>query len=127
MAKITIVGAGLSGMVVAINLARQGDEVLIPEKETQFCMSLKCDCCFLGRGEDRLFYNAATIMLVCADRWDETSGLSCAAALYNCSLMGHTIGIGCCFNGFVQNTVNSTSKIRKWGSAFPGLRSATAR
>jgi len=26
VAKITIVGAGLSGMVVAINLARQGDE-----------------------------------------------------------------------------------------------------
>ncbi len=35
MSKITIVGAGLSGMVAAINLARQGYEVLILEKEKQ--------------------------------------------------------------------------------------------
>ncbi len=35
MAKITIVGAGLSGMVAAVNLARQGYEVLILEKEKQ--------------------------------------------------------------------------------------------
>ena len=35
MAKITIVGAGLSGMVAAINLARQGDDVLILDKEKQ--------------------------------------------------------------------------------------------
>ena len=33
MAKRTVVGAGLSGMVAAIDLARQGDEVLIVEKE----------------------------------------------------------------------------------------------
>ena len=32
MAKRTVVGAGLSGMVAAIDLARQGDEVLILEK-----------------------------------------------------------------------------------------------
>ena len=35
MAKITIVGAGLAGMVAAINLARQGYEVTILEKEKQ--------------------------------------------------------------------------------------------
>ena len=33
MAKVTIVGAGLSGMVAAVNLARQGYEVKILEKE----------------------------------------------------------------------------------------------
>lgn len=33
MPKRTVVGAGLSGMVAAIDLARQGDEVLILEKE----------------------------------------------------------------------------------------------
>ncbi len=35
MAKRTVVGAGLSGMVAAIDLARQGDEVLVLEKEKQ--------------------------------------------------------------------------------------------
>ncbi len=35
MAKKTVVGAGLSGMVAAIDLARQGDEVVILEKEKQ--------------------------------------------------------------------------------------------
>ena len=33
MPKRTVVGAGLSGMVAAIDLARQGDEVLVLEKE----------------------------------------------------------------------------------------------
>jgi nitroreductase len=66
------------------------------------------------RGEDRLFYNAPAIMLVCGDRWDETSGFSAAAALYNCSLMAHALGIGCCFNGFVQTTVNRHTRIRNW-------------
>jgi nitroreductase len=66
------------------------------------------------RGEDRLFFNAPAIMLVCSDRWDETSGFSSAAALYNCSLMAHTIGVGCCFNGFIQSTVNNNARIRKW-------------
>ncbi len=35
MSKITIVGAGLSGMVAAINLAKQGYEVTVIEKEKQ--------------------------------------------------------------------------------------------
>ena len=33
MPKRTVVGAGLSGMVAAIDLARQGDEVLVLGKE----------------------------------------------------------------------------------------------
>ena len=67
-----------------------------------------------SRGEDRLFFDAPAIMLVCGERWDETTGFSCAAALYNCSLKAHTIGVGCCFNGFIQTTVNNNPKIRKW-------------
>ncbi len=65
-------------------------------------------------GEDRLFFNAPAIMLVCSDKYDDTTGFSCSAALYNCSLMAHSIGIGCCFNGFVQNAVNNSAKLRKW-------------
>jgi len=67
-----------------------------------------------SKGEDRLFFNAPAIMLVCGERWDETTGFSCAAALYNCSLKAHTIGVGCCFNGFIQTTANNNPTIRKW-------------
>jgi len=67
-----------------------------------------------SQGEDRLFYDAPAVMMVCGDRWDDTSAFSCSAALYNCSLMAHTLGIGCCFNGFVQNAANSSARIRKW-------------
>ena len=67
-----------------------------------------------SRGEDRLFYDAPAIMLVCGERWDEITGFSCAAALYNCSLKAHLLGIGCCFNGLIQTAVNNNSKIRNW-------------
>jgi nitroreductase/Pyruvate/2-oxoacid:ferredoxin oxidoreductase delta subunit len=66
------------------------------------------------QGEDRLFYNAPAVLMVCADRWDDTSAFSCSAALYNGSLMAHTLGIGCCFNGFLQNAVNNNARIRRW-------------
>jgi len=62
----------------------------------------------------RLFFNAPAIMMVCGDRWDETTGFSCAAALYSCLLKAHTIGVGCCFNGFIQSTANNKPTIRKW-------------
>ncbi len=66
------------------------------------------------RGEERLFHSAPAVMLVCSDRYDETCSFSCASALYSCSLMAHSLGIGCCLNGFVQNAANSDAKIRKF-------------
>jgi len=89
-------------------------EDLLYRLTNQYAQGLKIFYERQSRGEDRLFYNAPAIMMVCADRWDETSAFSCAAALYSCSLMAHTIGVGCCFNGFVQNAANGSSKIKKW-------------
>ena len=40
MQKITIVGAGLSGMVSAINLAKKGYEVTVLEKEKEYTISV---------------------------------------------------------------------------------------
>jgi len=66
------------------------------------------------QGEDRIFFNAPALIMVHAERFDETAGFSCGAALYNCSLTAHTLGIGCCFNGFLQTAVNSNKNLKKW-------------
>ncbi len=68
----------------------------------------------LQRGEDRLFFNAPAIMLVHAEGLDESLAFSCPVALYNCSLMAHSMGIGCCLNGFIVTAVNNDSKLKKW-------------
>jgi nitroreductase len=89
-------------------------EDLVHKLKNQYAPGMKLFFERQNRGEDRLFFNAPAIMLVCGDRWDETSGFSCAAALYNCSLKAHLIGIGCCFNGLIQTAANNNPKIRKW-------------
>ncbi len=66
----------------------------------------------LDNGEDRVFWNAPAMIMVFAEKLDETASFSCSAALYNCSLMAHTLGIGCCFNGFLQTVVNQKTKIK---------------
>lgn len=68
----------------------------------------------MRRGEDKLFHDAPAIILVFAEKFDETQAFSAAAALYNCSLMAHTLGIGCCFNGFLWMAINFNRKLRKW-------------
>jgi len=65
------------------------------------------------RGEERIFWNAPALIAVYAEKLDDTAGFSCSAALYNCSLMAHTIGIGCCFNGFLQTVINNKPAIKK--------------
>ncbi len=65
------------------------------------------------QGQDRIFYNAPALIIVYAEKYDEAAGFGCSAALYNCSLMAHLLGIGCCFNGFVQLAANHNSKIKK--------------
>ena len=71
-------------------------------------------------GGDPLFYHAPVLILAHAESWDPCSSFNCSVALYHCSLMAHTLGLGCCFNGFVVNAVNHDRKIRKWLAIPPG-------
>ncbi len=68
----------------------------------------------MNRGEDRLFYHAPVVMIAHAESWDSCSSFNCSVALYNCSLMAHTLGLGCCFNGFLVNAVHHDRKIKSW-------------
>lgn len=67
----------------------------------------------LQNGDDRIFFNAHALILVYGEKYDDTACFSCSAALYNCSLMAHTMGIGCCFNGFLQTVINSNKKLKR--------------
>ena len=66
------------------------------------------------KGKDILFYHAPVVMLAHAESWDSSSPFNCSVALYNCSLMAHALGLGCCFNGFLVNAANRDRKINKW-------------
>ncbi|MBM4339743.1 MAG: 4Fe-4S dicluster domain-containing protein [Deltaproteobacteria bacterium] len=68
----------------------------------------------MGRGKDRLFFHAPVVMITHAESWDSLSSFNCSVALYNCSLMAHTLGLGCCFNGLLVNAVNHAPKIKRW-------------
>ncbi|MCJ7663172.1 MAG: nitroreductase family protein [Desulfobacterales bacterium] len=68
----------------------------------------------MDQGKDCLFYGAPAVMVVHAESWDTCSAFNCALALYNCSLMAHTLGVGCCFNGYLQGAVNNSRRIKKW-------------
>jgi nitroreductase/NAD-dependent dihydropyrimidine dehydrogenase PreA subunit len=68
----------------------------------------------MDQGKDCLFYGAPAVIVVHAESWDTSSAFNAALALYNCSLMAHTLGVGCCFNGYLQGAVNSSSRIKKW-------------
>ena len=68
----------------------------------------------MKEGKDRLFYCAPVVMVAHAESWDTSSSFNCSVALYHCSLMAHTLGLGCCFNGFLVNAVNRAPKIKGW-------------
>jgi nitroreductase/NAD-dependent dihydropyrimidine dehydrogenase PreA subunit len=68
----------------------------------------------MKQGKDRLFYHAPVIILAHAESWEPSSAFNGSVALYNCSLMAHTLGLGCCFNGFLVNAVNRAPKIKGW-------------
>jgi len=65
-------------------------------------------------GEDRLFNNAPALMLVHGEKRDEAMAFSCHIAMFNCSLMAHTLGIGCLLNSFALMAINGNKKIRNW-------------
>jgi nitroreductase/Pyruvate/2-oxoacid:ferredoxin oxidoreductase delta subunit len=80
----------------------------------------------MNRGEDRLFFHAPVVMIAHAESWDTCSSFNCSVALYNCSLMAHTLGLGCCFNGFLVNAVNHEKKIKRWLGIPEGHRCYSA-
>jgi nitroreductase len=68
----------------------------------------------MEQGQDRLFFHAPVLILAYAESWDTCSAFNCSVALYNCSLMAHTLGIGCCFNGYLVSAVNKDREIKRW-------------
>ena len=68
----------------------------------------------MKEGEDRLFYHAPVVVLTYAESWDSSSSFNCSSALYQCSLMAQSLGLGCCFNGILINAVNHSRKIKGW-------------
>jgi len=68
----------------------------------------------MKQGKDLLFHHAPVVILAHAESSDPCSPFNCSVALYNCSLMAHTLGLGCCFNGFLVNAVNRAPKIKGW-------------
>jgi nitroreductase/NAD-dependent dihydropyrimidine dehydrogenase PreA subunit len=68
----------------------------------------------MEKGQDCLFYHAPVVVVAHAESWDTCSPFNCSVALYNCSLVAHTLGIGCCFNGYLVSAINSDRKIKRW-------------
>lgn len=64
-------------------------------------------------GEDRLFYNAPALMVTHGEKQDEAAAFSSHIAMFNCSLMAHTLGVGCLLNSFTLMAVNRSGELRK--------------
>lgn len=56
----------------------------------------------------------SAVIIVHARKFDRMAQFNCSIALYNCSLMAHSMGLGSCFMGFVQIGGNMEQKIRQW-------------
>ena len=68
----------------------------------------------IEQGKDCLFYHAPVVVVAHAESWDRCSAFNCSAALYNCSLMAQTLGVGCCFNGYLVIAINRDRRIKGW-------------
>lgn len=56
----------------------------------------------------------SAVIITHAQSFDELAPFNCSVALYNCSLMAHSMGLGSCFMGFVQAGANMDKKIKHW-------------
>jgi nitroreductase len=63
-------------------------------------------------GEDPLFHKAPVILIAYSEKSDLSASFNGAAALYACSLMAHSLGLGCCFNGFLEAALNQKPSLR---------------
>ncbi|MFH1464270.1 MAG: nitroreductase family protein [Pseudomonadota bacterium] len=68
----------------------------------------------MAAGDDRLLYQAPAVVLVHAEAWDACSPFNADAALFSASLMAHSLGLGCCFNGFAQQAVENSRPLKAW-------------
>ena len=56
----------------------------------------------------------SAVIIAHAQSSDPAAPFGCAAALYGCSLMAHSLGLGSCFLGFVQTGANMDKGIKHW-------------
>jgi nitroreductase/NAD-dependent dihydropyrimidine dehydrogenase PreA subunit len=56
----------------------------------------------------------SAVIITTAQSFDSMAPFNCSVALYACSLMAHSLGLGSCFLGFVQIGANRDKKIRHW-------------
>jgi len=56
----------------------------------------------------------SAVIVVHAQSWDSMAAFNCSVALYNCSLMAHSLGLGCCIIGWAQTSANMDKKIKHW-------------
>ena len=56
----------------------------------------------------------SAVIITHAQSFDSMAPFTCSVALYNCSLMAHSLGLGSCFMGFVQISANMDEKIKNW-------------
>jgi nitroreductase/NAD-dependent dihydropyrimidine dehydrogenase PreA subunit len=54
------------------------------------------------------------VIITHAQSFDQVAQTNCAMALYNCSLMAHSLGLGSCFLGFVPIVANRDKGVRNW-------------
>jgi len=108
----------LFGMAVRISKIPVLSDLLLGEQAAEnfqniYTPALKAIDEYTRRGDDRLFYHAPAILLVHGEKLDDMA-FSCSAALFSCSLMAHTLGIGCCLNGFLVLAANRDPKVKKF-------------
>jgi nitroreductase/NAD-dependent dihydropyrimidine dehydrogenase PreA subunit len=56
----------------------------------------------------------SAVIITHAQSFDTMAPFNCSVAIYNCSLMAHSLGLGSCFMGFVQIGANMDKKIKHW-------------
>jgi len=56
----------------------------------------------------------SAVILAHAPSSDIMAEFNCAVAIYNCSLMAHSMGLGTCFLGFVKTAANMDKKVKQW-------------
>lgn len=73
---------------------------------------------FLKNKENKTVYGplpyGAAVIITHGDAFDSAVSFNCSIALYNGSLMAHSLGLGACFLGFVMAGANFDSKIKAW-------------